>query len=182
MANILRRTQFGNPILRQTAQPVKVTEIRSKRVQQLIRDIRHTLEAKRYGVGLAAPQVGQSLALAIIAIKPTPTRPENKPFSLVIINPVITKHEGRKVPLWEGCISFGAPASPVFAQARRYPKITVRYYDEQAKLHNRTFSGLRAHVLQHEIDHLNGVLFVDHVKDPASFMNLSEFKKRIVKK
>lgn len=84
--------------------------------------------------------------------------------------------------MWEGCISMGSGGSPIFAKAIRYPKIQIKYMDEQAKIHTETMTGLKAHLLQHEIDHLQGILFVDRVADTTTYMNLSEYKKRIIKK
>lgn len=178
---LLRRTLFGNPILRQKALPLSNQQICSDEIQELISNMRSTLESREYGIGLAAPQVGKSIALSVIEIKPSPTRPDVQRKSLVIINPEIIRTYGEKTPLWEGCISLGSgPASP-YAKAMRYEKVSVRYQDETAKWHEKDFDGLMAHVLQHEIDHLNGVLFVDHVQDMTTFVTRSEFKKRYVK-
>lgn len=177
MSKLLRRTRFGNPILRKRAKPLTASEINSAETQQLIADMFYTLEKKRYGVGLAAPQVGKSLALCIVGIKPTPTRPHNKRLQLVLINPVIVKTYGPTTPLWEGCISFGDP----YAQALRYKKIRARYLDEQGNEHEEDFEGTMAHVLQHEIDHLNGVLFVDHVTDPKTYITIQEFRRYYLK-
>src|SRR5580693_3508023 len=102
---LLKRTQFGNPILRTHAQHLTKKQILSTTTQALLSDMRYTLEKKRYGVGLAAPQVGTSLALAIIGLKPTPTRPETPLLSLTLINPEIIAVHGKPVAMWEGCIS-----------------------------------------------------------------------------
>jgi peptide deformylase len=77
--------------------------------------------------------------------------------------------------MWEGCISFGDP----FAKAERYKKVKIKWQDEKAKIHEKYFEGILAHVLQHEIDHLNGVLFVDRVKDTTSYVTESEYKKLV---
>lgn len=178
---ILKRAEFGNPVLRRKAKQLKAKEIKSPKIQNLIRDMRHTLEVKKYGVGLAGPQVGESVAITVLGIKPTPSRPNLKPFEAVIINPKILHHYGKKQSMWEGCISMGSSASPVFAKTLRYPKIRVKYLDDRAVPHEETFEKLKAHLLQHEIDHLQGILFVDRVEDTTSYMNVSEYKKRIVK-
>lgn len=175
---MLRRTQFGNPILRTPARRLEKSEITSVKTQELIRNMLATLEHKKYGVGLAAPQVGIGVALAVLSIKPTPTRPQIKSEQLVIINPEIVKTYGRRTGMWEGCISFGDVRNFPYAKALRYRKIRLRYHDGQGRQHERDFDGLLAHVLQHEVDHLNGILFVDRVRDPKTFMNVSEFKKR----
>ncbi len=171
--SVLRRRQFGDPVLREPCQVVDAETILSSKFQKLIADMTETLEKRTYGVGLAAPQIGQPLALSVIAIKPTPTRPRLKPESLMVINPVITKTYGMKVPMWEGCIS----GPELYAQVPRYEKIRVKWHDAAAKQHEKDFSGFLAHVLQHEIDHLHGLLFVDKVEDTKSYMTFSEYKK-----
>lgn len=131
-------------------------------------------------MGLSAPQVGESIALAVIAIRPSETRPKAKPFDLVIINPEIIEYIGDKKALWEGCISSGSNGTAgMFAKVPRHPTVKVKYYDENGKLCNRTFRDLKAQVMQHEIDHLNGVLLVDRVKDTKSYMTHKEYKKML---
>ncbi len=139
-----------------------------------------TIKTGEYGVGLAAPQVGESLAIAVITLRPTASHPEREIFDQVIINPEIIEPVGDKVDKWEGCMSFGS-GEPVFAKTKRFEIIKVKYYDEQAVLHENTLEGLRAHVFQHETDHLNGILFVDKVEDSKSWMNASEYKKMLAK-
>jgi len=147
--------------------------------QQLIKNMQHTLIEKKLGIGLAAPQVGKSIALAVISIRPTLHRPKVKEFDLVLINPKIVKYQGNK-ELWEGCISAGSNGkADLFAKVPRYTKITVSFFDENGKKREETFSGLKAQVIQHETDHLNGVLFVDHVKDTKTFMTYNEYMKRV---
>lgn len=173
---VLRRTQFGNPILRRKARQLSDDEIMSEEIQELISDMRNTLRSKKYGVGIAAPQVGQSVALSVIEIQRTrlrPDLPKSDQVSLVIINPKIAETYGQKEPMWEGCLSL----SNVFAKAERYERIRVRYTDEHGKDHEQDFDGLLAHVVQHEIDHLNGILFVDRVKDPKTYTSESEYLK-----
>ncbi len=174
---ILRRTEFGNPILRTSTKRLTHAEILSEGTQQLIADMKYTCEKRKYGVGLAATQVGVSVAVSVIAIKKTPSRPEVEPFDQVIINPEVIDHTGKSVGMWEGCISFSALSAPVFAKAMRWPTLTARFYDEKGRQHTQKLSGLAAHVFQHETDHCNGILFVDRVKDSTTWMNTSEYKK-----
>lgn len=180
MPNILRRTQFGNPILRTPTQKLSERQIKSAKIQRLISDMQHTLTKRKYGVGLAATQVGENVSLSLIGIKPTPNRPTEEPFDLVIINPSFTG-VGRKVPMWEGCISFSAAGEAMYAQVPRYKKINAIWYDEKGEKHTEAIDGMPSHVFQHETDHLNGVLFVDRVKDSKSWMTASEYRKRIVR-
>lgn len=178
----LKLIQFGNPVLRETSKSLGKTEIHSSKVKELIKAMRYTLMSQKLGVGLAAPQVGQGLALAIVVIQPTAHRPDVEPFQSVLINPVITQTFGHKKQLWEGCISSGKGQAGLFAKVPRYSKIKVKFTDETGKQYHQEFTGLPAHVIQHEVDHLNNVLFVDRVKDTTSYMTYGEYLKRISKK
>ena len=177
---ILRRRQFGDPILRQKARRLSGDQILSNEVQELVKGMRHTLVSRNYGVGIAAPQVGHSIALSVIELRSTRTRP-NLPkkewVSMIIINPKIIKTYGKPEQKWESCLSL----DNVFAKAQRYQKVRIKWQDENAKSHERDIGGLLAHVLQHEIDHLDGVLFVDKVKDTKSYISESEYNKMMKK-
>ncbi len=180
---VLKRTQFGDPILRQKATPIAIEHICSAKIQSLIANMRHTLLQKKLGIGLAAPQVGQSVSLAVICVRPSAHRPKARLFDLVCINPTITSFAGQKKAMWEGCISSGLNGTAsLFGKVPRFTQITLRYHDEVGKLHQQIFKGLPAHVIQHEVDHLNGILFVDKVEDPKTYMTYAEYKKRITKK
>lgn len=182
MPKILRRTQFGNPILREKSAVLSDDQILSKDIQELIADMKYTLDRREYGVGLAAPQVGESKAISVIGIKKTPTRPEVEPFSMVVINPKIDETYGNRKSMWEGCISCGIGSGTVYAKALRYRKVKLSWQDELAKKHTKIFEGFQAHVIQHEVDHLNGILFVDRVNDSKTYMMASEYRKRVAKK
>ena len=176
--NLLERTQFGNAILQVPAKRVEPADIKLPAIQNLIADIAHTLASKNYGVGLAAPQIGKSVAISVIDIQPNnKDRKPTKAFTQVIINPEVIEGIGEKLPMWEGCLSFGAKVSPVFAQTMRYKAIKVKFYDQNAELHEEVLEGLPAHVFQHETDHLNGILFPERVKDHSTWMNASEYRK-----
>ena len=177
----LKFTRFGNPILRTKAAAINPTDIGSNIVQQLISDMRYTVEKEASGVGLAAPQVGGGKALALIAIKPTKNRPDRERFESIIINP---RYEGigRRVGMWEGCISAGRGNDTLFGRALRYQKIHASWYDENGVEHMEVLDGFVAHVFQHETDHLDGILFVDRVKDRTTFMMADEYRTRIVSK
>lgn len=173
--------QFGDPVLRQEARRLGDKEILSSDIQQLISDMRTTNQAKQYGVGLAAPQVGVSVALSVIGIKPTPTRPDLETFDVVIINPTY-EGIGRRTSMWEGCQSCGRGSNTLYGKALRYRKIQATWLDENAVQHDEVLEGFVAHVFQHETDHLNGILFVDLVRDTTTFTMASEYKKRILSK
>ncbi len=181
MNTSLTFTRFGNPILRQVARRLSADEMVSARIQQLIADMRFTCEKEKAGVGLAAPQVGEGIALSVIAIKPTPNRPDRDRFDSVIINPTCVGI-GRRTGMWEGCISCGRRNDTLFGKAMRYRKIHATWYDEHGAFHDEVIAGFPAHVFQHETDHLNGILFVDKVNDSKTFMMADEYRKRIAKK
>lgn len=180
MKGLLKLMRFGNPVLRMQAKRLSDQEIKSDPIQTLIKSIRETNAAKQYGVGLAAPQVGFSVALSVIGIKPTPTRPDNPPFEAVIINPEYTGI-GRRTGMWEGCQSCGRGNETLYGKALRFRKIRAVWLDENATKHEEILEGFPAHVFQHETDHLNGILFVDRVRDTKTYMMADEFRKRMIK-
>jgi peptide deformylase len=180
MPRILTITRLGNPILRKPGKTLTVDEITSEAIQRLIADMLYTLAKKEYGVGLAAPQVGRRVALSVIGIKPTPNRPELDPFEAVIINPVIIETYGEPIRRWEACISCGTGGDLLFAQVPRYERIKLRWLNEDAVHTEKVLDGLVAHVAQHETDHTNGVMFVDRVDDPRSYMMADEYRRRIL--
>jgi peptide deformylase len=177
MSKILKKTEFGNPLLRSKAHQLNRSDILSQSTQELIKNMYFTLEHKKYGVGLSATQIGKSLAISTIDTKPTPTRPDLIREKLTIINPEIIKTYGHLEGQYEGCIS----GSEIYAKVLRYKKVRLRWKDEKAKEHERDFDGFLAHVIQHEADHTNGILFVDKVKDTTSYMTTSEYKKMITR-
>lgn len=180
---ILERRQFGDPILRKVSKRLLVTEILSDEIQLLIKNMQHTLISKKLGVGLAAPQIGQNISLAVIAIRPTKIRPKIKLYDLVIINPKIVKKSGVVKQLWEGCISAGSNGTAdLFAKVPRHTIVEVQYHDEYGAKQTKKFTGLKAQIIQHETDHLNGILFVDHVTDTRTYMTYKEYNKNKVKK
>ncbi len=174
----IKLTRFGNPILREKAKRLTKEDILTSETQELIKAMYKTLRTDQYGVGLAAPQAGYSLALSVIGIKPTPSRPKVQPFDTVIINPSFTSI-GELVDKWEGCISCGSGDDVLYAKVPRFETIRASWLDEKAVKHEEELTGFVAHVFQHETDHLNGVLFVDHVKDPLTYMMSDEYQKRV---
>jgi peptide deformylase len=175
---VLRRTQFGSSILRQKAHRLSEEEILTDNIQDLIKNMRHTLLIRNYGIGIAAPQVGVNIALSVIELRTTSTRPnlpKSQWKSMVIINPEIVKKYGKPKQKWEGCLSL----DNVFAKAERYETVRLKFTDEKGTINEKDFDGLLSHVLQHETDHLNGILFVDRVKDTTTYVSESEYKKLI---
>lgn len=175
--NKLTIAQFGNPVLRMQTKPLSKTQILNPDTKKLIGEMQSLLLDKKLGIGLASTQVGESISLAVIELQKTKVRPDIERMSLVIINPKITKVFGRRYQTWEGCISSGEGKAGLFAKVPRYKKVELEYLDENAVSHKKVFSGLAAHVIQHEVDHLNGTLFVDKVKDSTTYMTYSEYRK-----
>ncbi len=169
----LLRTQFGNPILRQKAKHVPLSMLKTRAFKELIKQMFFTIE--EIGVGLAAPQIGESLQLAVINIHPLPYRPDVEAFRRVLINPEITAYSKEAQHSFEGCLSFDG----LRGEAIRAEWVEVSYHDELGEKHVERAKGFLATVFQHEIDHLNGVLFVDHIQDTHTIMTTEEFNKQM---
>ena len=166
---ILPIVQAGDPVLRAPARPLSLDEIRSTAIQQLIADMRETMRAAP-GVGLAAPQVGLGLQLAVIEDAPeyqaNATAEELAereraavPFH-VIINPVLTLEPGTAVEFYEGCLSVDG----WMAIVARAAAVRVEALDENGQDVVIQARGWHARILQHEIDHLGGTLYVDRMR------------------
>lgn len=154
---ILRITKYGEDILRRKLKPVKYADI-APRLPQLLADMEETCLAVR-GVGLAANQIGLDLRLAVILL-PNPDDEEAPPTRYVLINPVILSKRSEKIEE-EGCLSLPG----LWAEVKRFSDITVRYTDENGQEQVKRVRGLLAKAFQHEVDHLDGKLFIDLV-DP----------------
>lgn len=181
MASLKAMIRFGNPLLREKTTELSIEEIKSSVVQKLISDLKACIRSEGYGVGLAAPQIGENLRIAIVDIKPTALRPNVEKFAMTIINPSY-EGIGRRRSLWEGCLSSGGGDDTLYGKGLRYAKIRATWLDEFGKKHDEELNGLVAHVFQHETDHLNGILFVDRVRDPKTYMLADEYRERIAGK
>ena len=142
--------QYPEPVLRKKAGKV---ERFSEELQQLIEDMADTMYDAP-GIGLAAPQIGESIQLLIVD---TRSDAEKREY-LAVINPEIVASEGTQVDE-EGCLS----VPELTANVKRFQKITLKYQDRQGNSQELTAEDRFAVVLQHEIDHLNGILFIDHL-------------------
>ncbi len=175
---MLSRTQYGNPILRSKARTVSLSFLKTKKFQNLRMNMIYTMR-RTHGVGLAASQIGEPLSIAVIETRPTPTRPKlMKRGPITIINPRIISYSKNKKADWEGCLSF----PNVRGSVSRPESIIVTYQDENGKKITEKATGLWARILQHEIDHLNGIVYLDRMENMKSIMTLQEFKKRVLKK
>jgi peptide deformylase len=177
MPVILTLTQFGNPVLRKAAKPVTKRFINSPQCKTLIEDMFRTMHSVS-GIGLAASQIGESIQLAVIQLEAGPSRPNLKTSDrIVIINPKITRSSKEMTSDWEGCLSFDG----VRGRVPRPREITVRYLNQKGEKVTRKVRGLLARAFQHEIDHLNGTVYIDRVRDTKTIMTYEEFLKRVVR-
>ncbi len=179
---ILELRYDDNPVLRSKCRQLTPDEIRTPEIQNLIDDIKYTCDKKEYGVGLSANQVGEPIALSVVAIKPTPNRPDLEPLDTVCMNTEILETFGDPEPMWEGCQSvLDETGDSPFATVPRYKKIRVRYLDRNGNQHEEIVEGFMAHVIQHETDHLNGVLFTD-LADKKDLITSQEYREKILSK
>lgn len=166
---ILPIIAYGDPVLRKVGQTI---EKDFPNLQQLIADMFETMYHAK-GVGLAAPQIGQSIRLFIVDASPfdedEDDMPEQKNFRRVFINAQIEEETGTEWPFSEGCLSI----PEIRENVERKPKIRMTYHDENFVRHEETYSGIIARILQHEYDHIEGKLFIDKI---------SPIKKRLIAK
>jgi peptide deformylase len=143
--------KFGDPVLHRAAEPVKEID---DGIRSLLKDMVETMYAAP-GIGLAAPQVGELTRIIVLDID----REDVKTGPLFMANPEIVEASDEDVSYEEGCLSVPDHYSDVVRPA----KVTVRYLDRDGKQQDLTCEGLLATCVQHEIDHLDGVLFIDHI-------------------
>ncbi len=170
---ILPIIAYGTPVLRKVG---SVIDKEYPNLEELISNMKETMVNAR-GVGLAAPQIGKAIRLFIVDTSPFSDNEELEEeerkflekFKKVFINPKIVNEEGEEWAFNEGCLSIPNINEDVF----RNKTLTIAYVDENFKKHTETLSGLAARVVQHEYDHIEGILFTD---------KLSSLKKRLLKK
>lgn len=180
----LKLVQAGEPILRRRADPLTPKEIASREIARLIDDMRETLEDAP-GVGLAAPQVGVPVQLAIVEDRPEYSKDiaadqlaerERIPVPFhVIINPVLEPIGRSQVDFFEGCLSLNGFTAVV----PRFRQVRVSCIDESGTERKIEATGWYARILQHEIDHLNGTLYIDrmHARSFCSLDNHARYWK-----
>ena len=166
---------YGNPVLRKECDEID----EGKDISELIENMFQTMYAAK-GVGLAAPQIGKSLRLFIVDATPfSEDEPEGefekidfsklKQLKKVFINPIIEDQMGQKWPFSEGCLSIPGIREDVVRKC----EIEVSYFDENWNFKEEVFRGVGARIIQHEYDHIEGVLFTDH---------LNPFKRQLLKR
>jgi peptide deformylase len=172
---VLPIREMGDPVLREVAREVTPEELAGAEVQRLIDDMIETMRAAN-GAGLAAPQVGVPLRIATIEVRPgNPRYPYKPPIPLtVIVNPELTMLDEAKFATNEGCLSM----PNVRGDLERFENVGVRYLDRQGEVHEEERRGLTAGTFQHEVDHLDGILFVDRMVDMRSLSTWEEFERR----
>lgn len=175
-STLLQVAQLGHPILRKKAKEVKETQRAD--IQKLVHDLIGTLMDVN-GVGIAAPQVYQSLRLFIVASHPNPRYPKApnmKPTA--VINPKIVSVSEQKAKDWEGCLSVPG----IRALVPRHTSILVEYTTASGKKTKKQYKDFIARIFQHEYDHLEGKVFLDRIESTKDIMTDKEYLRIISKK
>lgn len=168
--------QKDDPILREKAEKVPISEIGSKKIKEVIHDMKKAMEGEKDAVAIAAPQIGAPLRIFVVAGKvlasnrgtdaehnaeQTQNKENETSNDLVFINPEIVRLSRKKVTMDEGCLS----VRWWYGGVERAEKATIKAHDENGKIFTRGASGLLAQIFQHETDHLGGVLFIDKAEN-----------------
>lgn len=174
MTDQLKIIELGNPELRRLADPID--DISSDRIQTLV-DHLLCLVREANGVGIAAPQVGESVRLFIVASRPNlryPNAPTMEPIAM--LNPRIVSHSSETAKGWEGCLSVPG----IRGLVPRYKTIEVEYTGRDGQQYQQTLTDFVARIFQHELDHLDGKVFLDRVETTHDLMTEQEFQKQIM--
>ena len=174
--------QKNEKVLRKIAEEIPVHEIKTAKIKKVLKEMSEALVSQNDGVAIAAPQIGYSLRIFVVSGKIfaknftkkkeeelllnenniVPRLEEHEPEEdLVFINPKISKLSREKEWMPEGCLS----VRPLYGKTFRSKKVMLTAYDKNSKKFTRGASGLLAQIFQHETDHLNGILFIDHAKE-----------------
>ena len=177
--SILKVARMGHPVLRVRAKPLEPADIKSPRLQQLIDDMFETMQEYQ-GVGLAAPQVHESLRLFVAGFPPRrdgddeeDEEEEDRVPLMALINPEITIVGDDTADDWEGCLS----VPDIRGRVPRAREIQVKALDRRGRRIEINARGFTARVIQHETDHLDGVLFLDRMESFETLTFLEEFSK-----
>jgi len=164
---ILPIVAYGDPVLRQETEEIQKNY---PDLDLLIKDMFETMYASK-GVGLAAPQIGLSIRLFIVdasGFNEDDEYPELENYKRIFINPIIVEETGKEWKFEEGCLSIPGIREDV----SRKPDIVIEYYNEKFELIEETVDGIAARIIQHEYDHIEGILFTDKI---------NPLKKRLIK-
>ncbi|NJN87377.1 MAG: peptide deformylase [Leptolyngbyaceae cyanobacterium SL_7_1] len=173
MVNAFPIAQLGEPVLRQPA--TLIEDSQAPWVQSLIDRLLVTLHQSN-GVGIAAPQVAQSHRLFVVASRPNPRYP-NAPLMnpTAMLNPRLISHTEDTVRDWEGCLSIPG----IRGLVPRYSAIEVEYQTREGELHQQILEGFVARIFQHELDHLNGVVFLDRLESVQDIITDQVYLQRL---
>jgi peptide deformylase len=174
MTNQPQIIELGNPILRQTAEPIK--NLAEPQLQTLIDYLLAAAETHN-GVGIAAPQVGVSKRLLLVASRPTLRYP-NAPYMppTPMLNPRIIAHSNETAKDWEGCLSVPG----IRGLVSRHREVEVEYITRNGKTKRQIFTDFVARIFQHEYDHLEGKVFLDRVESSLDLMTEHEYQKQAI--
>ncbi len=162
----LKIITLGHPTLRQKARPLSVEEIKSSEVQKFIADFVQTLRNSGYGAALAGNQVDKLWQIIVMELNKMPLQ--------VLINPVVVKFSEETDEGYEGCLS----VPNYLGVVERSSKIVVEALNEKCEPIKIKAGGFRSRVLQHEIDHLHGIMYLDRMKDFSTLMTEEEFDRQ----
>ncbi|MCV9388096.1 peptide deformylase [Reichenbachiella ulvae] len=155
---------YGDPVLKKEAEDIEEGSID---VKKLAEDMFETMKHAS-GIGLAAPQIGKSIRMFVVDGSPLEDEEDMEDFKKVFINPEIIWEEGEEWAFTEGCLSIPGIREDI----SRPERLRINYLDENFKEHEEEFDGMKARIIQHEYDHIEGILFTDH---------LTPLKKRLLK-
>lgn len=156
--------QDGAPVLRKVSEPVPETLFNTPELEGIVKDMEVTLDAQPDGVALAAPQIGIGMRMFVVRydrLVPPPPEGAHPPELGVYINPEFVKSSRRRIEMDEGCLSVRG----IYGKTMRHERATVRAKDAIGQVFERGGGGILAQIFQHETDHLNGILFIDHASD-----------------
>jgi len=154
---------YGDPVLRKKAKDIE----KGEDIKELVNDMFETMHGA-HGIGLAAPQIGKSVRLFVVDGTTLEDEPDLKDFKKAFVNPIILKEEGEPWAFEEGCLSI----PNIREEVDRPEKLRIKYFDENWNAFEEDFNGMKARIIQHEYDHIEGKLFIDY---------LSPLKKRTLK-
>lgn len=175
---IFKIAKLGNPVLRQVAKPVDLNDLAGSAMQTFIDDMIETMHHEG-GVGLAAPQVNRSIQIVVLEYTENERYPDEVSIPLtVLVNPVLSDYSQETKEGWESCLSLVDFRGLV----PRSTTVTLNAYNQQGNKIQKTVSDFEAVVLQHELDHLKGFVFLDRMKDLTQLSYQEEFEEFWVKK
>lgn len=176
MGKVLEITELGHPVLRQRASEVK--NLSDQEVESFIDNLIQTCIDSN-GVGIAAPQVNESKRIFIISSKPNPRYPNAPELGpIALINPQIISYSKEKEKDWEGCLSIPG----IRGLVPRHKSIKVKYQTRDGEEVENEFTDFIARIFQHELDHLDGIVFLDRIDSNKDLVTEKEYQKLIIEK